>query len=63
MTSPPTDSYQRRIDYLRLSITDRCNLRCTYCMPEHGVQKLEHRNVLRYEEILRLARIELLMGI
>lgn len=63
MTSPPTDSYQRRIDYLRLSITDRCNLRCTYCMPEHGVQKLEHRNVLRYEEILRLARIAVRMGI
>lgn len=63
MTSPPTDPYQRRIDYLRLSITDRCNLRCTYCMPEGGVPKLAHGDILRYEEILRLARIVTAMGI
>lgn len=63
MTSPPTDSYQRRIDYLRLSITDRCNLRCTYCMPEDGVPKLVHTDILRYEEILRFARIVTEMGI
>ncbi len=63
MTSPPTDSYHRRIDYLRLSITDRCNLRCTYCMPEEGVPKVVHTEILRYEEILRLARIVTEMGI
>lgn len=63
MPSPPTDSYQRRIDYLRLSVTDRCNLRCSYCMPAEGVPKLEHWDILRYEEILRLTRIVARMGI
>lgn len=63
MTSPPTDPYQRRIDYLRLSITDRCNLRCTYCMPEDGIPKLAHPDILRYEELLRLTRIVTSMGI
>jgi len=63
MVVPPTDSYQRRIDYLRLSITDRCNLRCAYCMPESGLPKLKHDDILRYEEILRVARIIVRMGI
>ena len=57
MPLPPQDSYHRRIDYLRLSITDRCNLRCTYCMPEGGVPRLAHEDILNYEEILRLARV------
>jgi len=63
MIPPPQDPYQRRIDYLRLSVTDRCNLRCTYCMPREGVQKLPHEEILRYEEILRLVRIVTAMGI
>lgn len=63
MTAPPTDSFHRKIDYLRLSITDRCNLRCTYCMPQSGVPKLDHSEILRYEEILRVARIAVSMGI
>ncbi len=63
MPAPPTDSFQRKIDYLRLSITDRCNLRCSYCMPENGVPKLDHSEILRYEEIVRLARIVSEMGI
>ncbi|MHC1742278.1 MAG: GTP 3',8-cyclase MoaA [Syntrophobacteraceae bacterium] len=58
-----TDGCKRRIDYLRLSITDRCNLRCTYCMPTEGIPKLFHDDMLRYEEILRLARIVVGMGI
>lgn len=57
------DSYKRKIDYLRLSITDRCNLRCTYCMPEGGIPKLVHEDILKYEEIIRLARIVTEMGI
>ncbi len=57
------DSYQRKIDYLRLSITDRCNLRCTYCMPEKGVPQLSHEEILSYEEILHLVRIVTRMGI
>jgi GTP 3',8-cyclase len=63
MVAPPTDPYQRCIDYLRVSITDRCNLRCAYCMPETGLPKLLHDDVLRYEEILRLVRIIVRMGI
>lgn len=52
------DRHGREIDYLRISITDRCNLRCTYCMPEEGIeQQLRHEDLLSYEEILRLARL------
>jgi cyclic pyranopterin phosphate synthase len=58
-----TDRYQRRIDYLRVSITDRCNLRCIYCMPLEGVVKLDHRDILTYEEFLRLIRVAVNMGI
>ena len=50
------DSAQRNIHYLRLSITDLCNLRCRYCMPD-GVEKLEREAVLTYEEFLRLAAL------
>jgi GTP 3',8-cyclase len=63
MPAPPTDSFERKIDYLRLSVTDRCNLRCTYCMPENGVPKLGHDDILRYEEIISLADIVTGMGI
>jgi cyclic pyranopterin phosphate synthase len=59
----PTDHYQRRIDYLRVSITDRCNLRCIYCMPPTGARKLTHDDILTYEELLRLVGIALEMGI
>lgn len=48
------DQWNREIDYLRISITDRCNLRCRYCMPEEGVAWFEHFQVLTYEEIIRL---------
>ncbi len=52
-----TDSYGRTIDYLRISVTDRCNARCVYCMPAAGIQKLEHCSILTYEEITFIARI------
>jgi cyclic pyranopterin phosphate synthase len=58
-----TDGYKRRLNYLRISITDRCNLRCMYCMPRKGVPKLHHADILSYEEILRLARIAAGLGI
>lgn len=45
------DSFGREVTYLRLSITDRCNLRCKYCMPEEGINKLAHENILSLEEI------------
>ena len=56
------DSTQRSIHYLRLSVTDLCNLRCRYCMPD-GVEKLEREAVLTYEEFLRLAALFAQCGI
>ncbi|MBE0417274.1 MAG: GTP 3',8-cyclase MoaA [Coriobacteriia bacterium] len=50
-----TDSYGRRIDYLRISLTDRCNLRCIYCMPANGVAWKPHDEILTLEEIERFA--------
>lgn len=50
------DAHHRRLTYLRLSLTDRCNLRCVYCMPEHGVAKLRHEDILAYEEFLLVVR-------
>lgn len=57
------DRYGRKIDYLRVSITDRCNLRCSYCMPKRVIQFLPSDQILRYEEILRLTDIFIKMGI
>ena len=57
------DPFGRSIDYLRLSITDRCNLRCGYCMPEEGVSALTHGDILSYEELLRVARASVALGI
>jgi len=57
------DTYGRRINYLRLSVTDRCNLRCRYCMPAEGVAKLGHDAVLSYEELFRVARACVANGI
>lgn len=57
------DTHNRDINYLRISITDRCNLRCRYCMPEDGIDKLEHGEILSFEEIVRLVRIAVEVGI
>lgn len=57
------DSHGRTINYLRLSVTDRCNLRCTYCMPEEGVGKFAHGDILSYEELYRIARVAVSIGI
>ena len=57
------DGFNRRINYLRISITDRCNLRCIYCVPPTGDRKLEHKEILRYEELLRIVRIAVELGI
>lgn len=57
------DSFNRSISYLRVSVTDRCNLRCVYCMPPEGVPWIPHENILRYEEIARVVRIGAEMGI
>ncbi len=57
------DKTNRVINYLRLSITDRCNLRCTYCMPEEGINFLPHSEILTYEEMLHLVRFSVEAGI
>lgn len=58
-----TDSFSRVIDYLRISITDKCNLRCIYCMSSDGVAPAEHTDILSYEEIIRVARIAAGLGV
>lgn len=58
-----TDRLGRNIDYIRISVTDRCNLRCVYCMPEEGVSDIPHGEILRFDEILRLVRVLAEQGI
>lgn len=57
------DTYNRHINYLRISVTDRCNLRCLYCMPKEGLSLIGHSEVLSYEEIIRVAKSAALTGI
>ena len=57
------DSYNRHITYLRVSVTDRCNLRCQYCMPEEGIQLLKHNDILSLEEIVEVIREGAQMGL
>lgn len=57
------DTYKRHLNYLRVSVTDRCNLQCRYCVPQGNIQNLPHAEVLRYEEILRIVRIGVHLGI
>ena len=57
------DSYHRPINYLRISVTDRCNLRCIYCMPPEGISLMSHSDVLRYEEIYLVAQAAAELGI
>lgn len=58
-----SDSFNRPIDYLRISVTDRCNLRCVYCMPSEGVKTIPHSDILNYEEIVTVARAAAGIGI
>ena len=58
-----SDSFQRPINYLRISVTDRCNLRCIYCMPSDGVGLMSHRDILSYEEIYAVALAASELGI
>ncbi len=57
------DGFGRKIEYLRVSLTDRCNLRCRYCMPVEGVRKCRHEDILRFEEIERIVRIFSELGV
>ena len=58
-----SDSFQRPINYLRISVTDRCNLRCFYCMPPEGIPLMPHSDLLTYEEISRVVRVASGLGI
>jgi cyclic pyranopterin phosphate synthase len=58
-----SDSFQRPINYLRISVTDRCNLRCIYCLPPEGVDLVSHQEILSYEEIYTVARAAAELGI
>jgi cyclic pyranopterin phosphate synthase len=58
-----SDSFLRPINYLRVSVTDRCNLRCVYCMPEEGVLWMPHSNILSYEELSSIIRASVELGI
>ena len=57
------DNNHRVINYLRLSVTDRCNLRCIYCMPEKGIRFMPHSEILTYEEMLHIVRLSIQKGI
>ncbi|MBR1780620.1 MAG: GTP 3',8-cyclase MoaA [Oscillospiraceae bacterium] len=57
------DGFQRKITYLRVSLTDLCNLRCRYCMPECGVEKFDHDRVLRFEEVEEIVRMAVELGV
>lgn len=52
-----TDSYNRKVDYLRISVTDRCNLRCIYCMPQDGIARKAPSEILSFEEIVRITKL------
>src|SRR5262249_50939278 len=61
--APLADPQERRITYLRISLTDRCNYRCTYCMPEQGVELLPRQEILEFEELVRLVRVFARVGV
>jgi cyclic pyranopterin phosphate synthase len=62
-TGPMHDGFGRRIEYLRISVTDKCNLRCVYCMPEEGLPWLRREQLLSYEEIAEIVRVMAGMGL
>lgn len=57
------DKYGRRINYMRVSVTDRCNLRCIYCMPPEGIVKKDHEDIMRYEDIAKVIKAASSLGI
>ncbi len=61
--NPLEDRYCRKLNYLRISVTDRCNLSCVYCVPRESLPRLAHSEILRYEEILKIVRVGVSLGI
>ena len=63
MTNPLLDTFGRIHDNLRISVTDRCNIRCFYCMPEEGVKYMPHAEILTFEEIEHFVRVAVSLGV
>ena len=57
------DSLGRNIEYLRISVTDKCNLRCLYCMPDEGIKSLKHSEILNFDEIIKILRCMTVLGV
>ncbi len=57
------DKFKRKITYIRISVTDRCNLRCIYCMPEEGIKLISHNEILTYDEIYEICQVGAELGI
>lgn len=57
------DKYNRNITYLRISVTDRCNLRCVYCMPAEGIELMNHKDILSFDEIVQVCQTAVKLGI
>ncbi len=57
------DRYNRKINYLRISVTDRCNLRCEYCMPAEGIKMLPHEDILSFDEIVEVCKVAVSLGV
>lgn len=57
------DKLNRKIEYMRISVTDRCNLRCVYCMPEEGIENIYHEEILSYDEIIKICKCTVNLGI
>lgn len=57
------DKFNRKINYLRVSVTDRCNLRCVYCMPQNGINLMSHKDILSFEEITEIVKFSVKIGI
>ena len=57
------DRFNRNINYLRISVTDRCNLRCSYCMPVDGIQLLRHADILTFDEITNFTKVAVKNGV
>ena len=57
------DRFNRNLNYLRISVTDRCNLRCRYCMPEEGIKLLPHDEILSFDEITDFTRVAVKHGV
>lgn len=63
MATKLTDNFGRQITYLRLAVTDRCNLRCQYCMPAHGIDIVDRKELLSYKEMYRITRVLSELGV